>query len=105
MFARRVSLHLKPNSTAEFNQTMEAHILPMLRKQKGFQDQIAFVAPAGKEAFVMSLWDNKENAEAYNRTSYSEVPKLLAKVVEGTPTVETYDVSSSTLHKIGTAAA
>jgi hypothetical protein len=53
----------------------------------------------------MSLWDNQESAEAYNRTSYAEVPKLLAQLVEGTPKVESYNVSSSTWHKIGTAAA
>jgi heme-degrading monooxygenase HmoA len=105
MFARRISLQLKPNSTSQFNQKMESEILPMLRKQKGFQDEITFVAPAGKEVFVMSLWDNQESAEAYNRTSYEEVPKLLAQLVEGTPKVESYNVSSSTWHKIGTAAA
>jgi hypothetical protein len=33
------------------------------------------------------------------------VPQLLAQLVEGTPKVENYNVSSSTWHKIGTAAA
>ena len=39
----------------------------MLRKQKGFQDEITFVGPAGTEAFGVSLWDNKESADAYSR--------------------------------------
>jgi hypothetical protein len=46
------------------------------------------------------LWENKENAETYNRGKYAEVTKILAGVVEGTPEVETYDVSNSTFHKI-----
>lgn len=104
MYARRVSLHLKPNSTAEFTQKLEAEIIPMLRKQKGFQDEITFVTPAGKEAFGVSLWDNKESADAYNRGSYAEVTKILAKLVEGTPQVETYEVANCTFHKVGAAA-
>jgi hypothetical protein len=76
----------------------------MLRKQNGFRDEITFVAPAGTEAFGLSLWDNKENADAYNRGPYAEVTKILANLVEGTPRVDTYEVSNSTFHKIGAAA-
>jgi quinol monooxygenase YgiN len=105
MFARRVSLNLKPDTKAEFAQQLQQEIIPLLRKQKGFQDEITFVVPSGKEAFGISLWDNKDNAEAYNRGAYLEVAKLLSKVVEGTPRVETYEVSNSTYHKVGAAAA
>jgi len=100
MFARNVSLHLKPNSVAEFTRTIEKEIIPLLRKQKGFQDEIMFVASNGLEAVGISLWEEKENAEAYNRGTYPEVLKSLAKVVEGTPRVQTYEVSNSTFHKI-----
>jgi hypothetical protein len=105
MFARRVSMHLKSNSVAEFTQTIEKDILPLLRKQKGFRDEITFVVPGGTEAFGISLWDNRENAEAYNRETYPEVTKILAVVVEGTPRVETYEVANSTFHKVAAAAA
>ena len=100
MFARRVYMHLKPNSVGEFTQRLEKEIIPLLRKQKGFQDEITFVAPSGTEAFGISLWENKENAEAYNRGSYAEVAKLLATVIDGPPQVETYNVANSTFHKI-----
>jgi heme-degrading monooxygenase HmoA len=103
MYARRVSLQLKPNSAAEFTQRLETEIIPMLRKQKGFRDEITFVAPAGSEAFGVSLWDDKESADAYNRGPYAEVSKILAKLVVGTPRVDTYEVSNSTFHKIGAA--
>ena len=100
MFARNVSLHLKPNSAGELTQTIEKEILPLLRKEKGFQDEITFVVPGGTKAVAISLWDHKENAEAYNRATYPQVLRALAKVVEGTPEVETYEVSNSTFHKI-----
>ena len=45
MFARKVSMHLKPNSVAEFTQRVEKDVLPLLRKQKGFKDEITCVTP------------------------------------------------------------
>src|SRR5712664_3364456 len=105
MFARRVHMHLKPNSVAEFTQRLEKDILPLLRKQKGFQDEITFVGHAGTEAFGISLWDKAENAETYSRGTYPEVTKILATVVEGAPQVETFDVANSTFHKIAAAVA
>ena len=103
MFARKVAMQLKPNSVPEFTQKLEKEVIPMLRKQKGFQDEITFVATGGKEAFGISLWDGKENAEAYNRGTYPQVVTVLSKFVEGTPRVETYEVSNSTFHKIAPA--
>lgn len=103
MFARRVYLHLKPNSVAELTQRLEKEILPLLRKQKGFQDEISFVSQGGTEAFGISLWDKAENAEAYNRGAYSEVTKILATVVDGPAQVETFEVANSTFHKIAAA--
>jgi heme-degrading monooxygenase HmoA len=105
MHARKVTMYLKPNSASELTQRIEKDVIPLLRKQNGFRDEIVFLAPNGKEAFGISLWENKENAEAYNRTTYPEVTKILAKVVEGTPQVETYEVSNSTFHKIAVAVA
>jgi len=47
------------------------------------------------------LWDRAEKAETYNRETYAEVAKAMAKVIDGTPQVETYEVANSTFHKIG----
>ena len=47
MFARNVSVHLKPNSVAEFTRALDEKIIPVLRKQKGFQDEITFGRPRG----------------------------------------------------------
>jgi hypothetical protein len=105
MFARRVYLHLKPNSVAELTQRLEKQIIPLLRKQKGFQDEISFVGQGGTEAFAISLWDKTENAEAYNRGAYPEVTKILATVVDRPAQVETFEVVNSTFHKIAAAVA
>ena len=105
MFTRHVIMQLKANSASEFTRTIESEVLPMLRKQKGFRDEITFISTDNSEAVANSFWDTKENAEAYNDAIYPQVLKALSKVVEGTPRVGTATVSNSTLHKIAAQAA
>ena len=100
MFARTVRMELKPNTVAEFTQLLENDVIPTLRKQRGFKDEIAFVPTDGKEAIAISLWEERENAETYNRATYPDVLKSLAKVVVGTPQVHTLEVTNSTFHKL-----
>src|ERR1700730_18799590 len=105
MFARKVSMHLKPDGAAEFKQKIESEIVPLLRKQKGFVDEITFLYPSGREVHAFSLWETAKNAEAYNRGAYPEVTRIMASVVEGTPRVQTYEILNSTFHKIAALAA
>jgi hypothetical protein len=100
MYARNVAITLKPLAASEFTRTLETDVLPVLRKQNGFKDELTFVSQDGRQAVAISLWERQENAEAYSRDTYPAVLKSLAKVVEGTPVVSSYDVSNSTFHKI-----
>ena len=100
MFAHSVSFHLKPGSIAAFTKLIEDETLPLLRKQKGFQDEITLFVPGGRDAVGISLWDQKESAEAYNSHGYPDVLKALPNLIEGTPQVHTYEVANSTFHKI-----
>ena len=100
MVARTVRMQLKPKSVAAFTRTLENDIIPLLRKQPGFQDEIAFVVPGGTEAVSISVWDQQEDAEASARGTYPQALQAVANVLEGTPQVDTYAVSNSTFHKI-----
>ena len=105
MFARKVTAFLKPNSISRFSLLMEQQVIPMLRKQNGFQDVLTFFAPGADAVTAISLWDSDSNAEIYSRATYHEVLKRLAALLEGIPKVDTYDVLNSTFHKIASAAA
>jgi heme-degrading monooxygenase HmoA len=93
-------MKLKANSAVEFNRIIEKEVLPLLRKQKGFRDEITVIAPERSEAVGTTFWDTKADAQAYNTTGYPELLKTLLPVVEGTPKVETFEVANSTCHKI-----
>jgi hypothetical protein len=98
MFARNVSIHLKPNMLSDYTRTFEKEILPLLRKQKGFKDEITFANASGVDVTAISLWENKTDAEAYNTNTYPQVLKTLERFIEGTPKVQTSDVVNSTFH-------
>src|SRR3984893_9206368 len=98
MFARNVSLRLKPNTLNEFTRIFDKEVIPMLRKQRGFRDEVTFGNPGGQDVVAISLWDTKEYAEAYNTAGYPEVLKMLDKVLDGDPKVRVSDVIS-TIHK------
>jgi hypothetical protein len=105
MFARNVSIHLKPNTLSDYTQTFEKEVLPLLRKQNGFKDEITFASPSGVDVTAISLWENKADAEAYNTNTYPQVLKTMTRFIEGTPKVQTFDVVTSTFHKIAVQAA
>lgn len=104
MYARNVRIKLKANSAPEFTRLLEKEIIPLLRKQKGFRDEISFIAPDRNEVVAISFWDQQDDADAYNHVAYLDVLKVLSKVVERMPIMETFKVANSTSHQIGASA-
>ena len=105
MFARNVSIHLKSNMLSDYTRTFEKDVLPLLRRQHGFKDEITFAIPGGVDVTAISLWETKSDAEAYNTTAYPQVLKTMERLIDGTPKVQTSDVVYSTFHKIAIAVA
>ncbi|HET9179224.1 MAG TPA: hypothetical protein VFQ24_12780 [Terriglobia bacterium] len=100
MFARHVRMHLKADGRPGFVRAIDTETIPALKKFLGFTGEIVMVSNDGKEAVGISLWDNKEHAEAYNRQGYADVLKSLEKFTDGQPELQTYEVTNSTVEKI-----
>jgi heme-degrading monooxygenase HmoA len=105
MYSRNVRIKLRANSAPEFRRLLKQKILPLMRTQKGFQDEITLVASQRNEAIAISFWDNQDNADAYNHVAYLDVLRALSKVVESMPIVETFEVVDSTVNEIAASAA
>ena len=103
MFARNVSFRLKSNMLSDYTRTFENEILPLLRKQKGFQDEITLSNPGSQDASAISLWESKAHAEAYNTNTYPEVLRTFARMIDETPKVQTFEAVTSTFHNVAVA--
>ncbi len=99
MFAHKLSMYLKNDGALAFKHRIEADIIPLLRKQRGFLEEITFLYLNGREVHAFSLWESAEHAEVYNRKAYPEVLRMLASVIEGMPLVQTYEVLNSTISR------
>ena len=95
MFARSIAMRLKPNSVAEFIQTLQNEIDPVLRKEQGFRGHIAFVVPNGTEAVAISFWDKKQGRISHSG-GRGDVLVTLEKLVKGPPDVRLCAISKST---------
>ncbi|HET9531253.1 MAG TPA: antibiotic biosynthesis monooxygenase [Blastocatellia bacterium] len=92
MFARHVSIRLRADSIPRFIRVITSEVVPLLREQKGFLDQIIFLSPDRPEALVITFWDDRESEEAFDRTLNPEVTRSLSEVIEGSPKVERFEV-------------
>ena len=100
MFARIIFTRLQPNQTAQFKETFERKVLPLLKKQKGFREVITLTTQGSNDVVGISFWDRQEDAEAYSTSVYPEVISELTALIDGNPRVQNCQVSNSTLHNI-----
>lgn len=102
MIARHFTAQLKPNVAKEFTNTFEKEILPIMRRQKGFLDELMLFTPMKNEVIFVSFWDAQESIDTYHRQAYPEVVKINAKFLEGTPVIKNLDVEYTTFRKAAT---
>ncbi|MGH7549361.1 MAG: antibiotic biosynthesis monooxygenase family protein [Gemmatimonadota bacterium] len=92
---RSVQFEIKPGKGQEFKTTMEKEILPLMKRQEGFRGELAMVND--DRGIGISLWDNREHAEEYRTNTYPKVLETLKPVIQGTPSVESFDLAVTTL--------
>ena len=101
MFTRVVEINCKPGSSGKLSDTIHDKVLSILNKQKGFVDEIVLLSDKDDNRVLgLSFWDTKEDAEQYHRTDYPKVQETLRPFLDAEPVVRTFDVHSSTTHKI-----
>jgi len=103
MFARR-SLHASEGQRSSSPRLWKGKSFPASENRKDSGTKSPFVAPGGKEAFGISLWDQAGTRKATTE-SLRRSGEGLGEVIDGAPQVETYEVANSTFHKIAAAAA
>jgi heme-degrading monooxygenase HmoA len=106
MFTRVVELTTKPGKNKQLSETIHDKVLPILKKQKGFVDETVLVSDKeDNRVLSLSFWKTREDAQEYHRAEYQEVKEIVQHLLEGEPMIRTFDVHSSTTHRISTKAA
>jgi quinol monooxygenase YgiN len=94
-YARNVHFQIKTGKDADFNRIFANDVLPLLKKQKGFKEELTLINK--DNALGISVWEDRASAETYQTSAYPQILEKLNPVLEGTPRVEMFDVVASTL--------
>ena len=106
MFTRLVELTTKPGKNKQLSDTINDKILPILKKQKGFVDETVLVSDKeDNRVLSLSFWKTREDAEEYHRAEYQKIKEMVQHLLEAEPMIRTFDVHSSTTHRISTSKA
>ena len=101
MYTRVVEITSKSGRAREVCNTIEDKVVPILRKQTGFVDETVLVSDAEPNRVLgLSFWNSKEDAERYHREQYPQIHEMLKHLLETEPQIRTFDVQSSTTHRI-----
>jgi hypothetical protein len=100
MYARLVTTHLKPGKFDLATRTFEEKIIPKLKMQKGFRDEVSFFDKEKNESLAISFWDAEADLRKYEKDAYPEMVRVLSDTFEGTPEVRRFEVANSTFYKI-----
>jgi len=101
MFTRVVELITKPGKNKQLSETINDKVLPILKKQKGFVDETVLVSDKeDNRVLSLSFWNTREDAEQYHRAEYQKVNEMVRHLLEAEPTIRTFDVHTSTTHRI-----
>ena len=105
MYTRIVEITTKPGKARELCNTVQEKVLPILKKQSGFVDELVLVSDNDADRVLgVSLWKNREDADHYRQEQYANVHNLIKPYLETEPVIRTFHVNSSTSHRIAAAA-
>jgi len=100
MFTRVVEMTTKPGKNEQLSEAINEKVLAILKKQKGFVDEMVLISDKDNRVLGLSFWNSKEDAEHYQHTEYPKVHEIVRPLLDGEPTIRTFDVHTSTTHRI-----
>ena len=101
MYTRIVEFTTKPGKASELCNAINDKVLPILKKQAGFVDETVLVSDTESSRVLgMSFWNKKDDAERYRQEQYPKIHEMLKHLLEVEPVIRTFDVNSSTTHRI-----
>ena len=101
MFTRTVEVTTKPGKAKELSNTINDKVLPILKKQAGFVDETVLVSDTDPDrGLAISFWNTKEDAERYHREQYPVIQQMIRPLLDAEPVLRTFNVDTSTAHKI-----
>jgi len=99
MHSLRIEGTLKPGKRDEFLKAWSSQVLPTLKKQNGFVDEILLFDESTHTGMGISIWKSRQDAEQYHRNTFNQLSGHVESLLTGKPTVRSCEIlHSETLH-------
>jgi heme-degrading monooxygenase HmoA len=86
---------LKPGKKDEFLKAWNSQILPLLKKQPGFVDEILLVEESVEQPRGLSFWKTREDGERYLREGFPQAKDFVQHLMQGSPNIRKFEVESA----------
>jgi heme-degrading monooxygenase HmoA len=91
----------KPGTKEQFIKVWKNEILPNLKKQNGFVDEVLLFGSADPNLGVgLSFWKTKEDAERYHREVFPNVAGSVQQLITAPPSVRQFEVAASETFRV-----
>ena len=90
--ARSVRFDIATDKNEEFHTIFRNDILPVLKNQDGFRNELLLVDD--QHVLAISVWKDLNAARKYESATFPQIDKALRTVMSGRPTIETFKYDS-----------
>ncbi|MCJ7555325.1 MAG: hypothetical protein MUP90_00210 [Gammaproteobacteria bacterium] len=91
---------MRPEKFDFATKIFEEKVIPALKKQKGFRDEVSFVDKEHGESMTISFWDSEADAMKSYKDVYPKMLEALKDTYTGELEVKHFEVANSTWYKI-----
>jgi quinol monooxygenase YgiN len=95
MYMLRIDGTLKPGKKEEFLKAWSSQVLPLLKQQSGFVDEVLLFESGTNAGAGLSFWKSQKDAERYHREVFHQATAHVQPFLQGEPTIHSYDVAAS----------
>ena len=101
MFTRIVEVATKSGKARELSTIINDKVLPILKKQAGFVDEMLLFETTNPNRGVgLSFWKRQEDAERYHREVFPQLVESLRHFIETAPTVRSFNLEAAETFRI-----
>lgn len=90
-----IDARLKPGRKEDFLKTFNSLVLPLLKQQDGFVDEILLFEDGTNTGIALSLWNSRKEAEQYQNNVLEKTKSFVEHLLESNVTVRSFEVAAS----------
>jgi heme-degrading monooxygenase HmoA len=100
MFLLHIDAKLKPGRQDEFLHIFNGRVLPLLKKQNGFIDEMLLFEKGTNTGIALSFWKSRKDAEQYQQDVFEKAKNHVEYMIDGPITVRSFEVVASDTFQI-----